>query len=451
MQKNATIFIMLIVSLLISTITGCRSARHPSSTYINPSFSGSDAGREPANAMRVSPSDNGRSTINPGRVTINLPVEQSNVRELNEPPAHAVRAPAPSAAISPPATAAPNMQQNPRNEDDSPRGRRGFFDNLFNRSDVKDSPEPSTGVIPARMPSADTPMPRANAKSEPESPGFFKRLFSRDDKKKVEEMSLPKSNLMSTEPAVPANELIPIRRNDARPADQANSQPTKESDGFFKRIFSRSKTSDVASSQPANEIPETVLLNDVNTLSIQQSGSSDVLLRPGLLLDVKVMVAGKNQLEPAGIRISDSGSIFLPMLGSVAVESLTMDVLREELTTRYKRFYVNPEVLVDFVRDSSQQGISPWGYVTVLGRVKNPGRIMIPATRDLTVSGAIQGAGGFDKSARIEAIRVTRRGADGKEQSQRTVNLNRVGSDGKAEDDFILGADDVVFVPEARF
>ena len=86
----------------------------------------------------------------------------------------------------------------------------------------------------------------------------------------------------------------------------------------------------------------------------------------------------------------------------------------------------------------------------MLGRVKEPGRIVIPATRDLTVSGAIQQAGGFATSAKDNAILVTRVLPEGKTES-RTINLKAVGTGGRLDDDIVLEADDVVFVPEAIF
>ena len=94
--------------------------------------------------------------------------------------------------------------------------------------------------------------------------------------------------------------------------------------------------------------------------------------------------------------------------------------------------------------------VSPWGSVTLLGRVKSPGRVPIPPTRDLTVSAAIQRAGGFDSSARKTAIRVTHRADDGS-LSVREVDLEAVGSRGELEHDIVLAPDDVVFVPEMIF
>ena len=86
----------------------------------------------------------------------------------------------------------------------------------------------------------------------------------------------------------------------------------------------------------------------------------------------------------------------------------------------------------------------------MLGRVKNPGRVNIPPTRDLTVSGAIQLAGGLDTSARDSAVLVTRKDEEGA-SNQYEVNLRRVGSRGEVEEDLTVLPGDVVYVPEMIF
>lgn len=177
---------------------------------------------------------------------------------------------------------------------------------------------------------------------------------------------------------------------------------------------------------------------------------SVVKLRPGLVISFALLVAGKEEFVATAKRISDAGTVDLPLLGSVSALDLTLDQFSDLLAGRYRTYFVNPQVMVEFVRDNSTEGISPWGYVTVLGRVKNPGRISLPATRDLTVSGAIQKAGGLSTSARSEAILVTRRKPGGDPET-REINLYAVGAGLKVGDDLVLQAEDVVFVPEARF
>jgi protein involved in polysaccharide export with SLBB domain len=179
-------------------------------------------------------------------------------------------------------------------------------------------------------------------------------------------------------------------------------------------------------------------------------GADIVRLRPGLMVNMSVLVAGKKEIDEPAKRVSDRGGLMLPLLGEIQVNELTLEELQDQLTERYKEYYIRPQVILDFVRDTSKEGISPWGFVTVLGRVKEPGRIAIPATRDMTVSGAIQRAGGFASSAKIGAILVSRPLPDG-QTSSRTVNLHAVGAAGRLEEDVILEANDVVFVPEAMF
>lgn len=180
------------------------------------------------------------------------------------------------------------------------------------------------------------------------------------------------------------------------------------------------------------------------------SASGDVRLRPGLVINVVVLVAGKKEIEISASRVTDSGSIAVPLLGTVEVKDLTLDEVVAKLMTGYREFFVNPQVLAEFVLDTYKEGQSPWGSVTVLGRVRKPGKVGIPATRDMTLSAAIQQAGGFDTSAKQAAIRITRRLTNGIVES-REVNFRSVGSEGRVEDDIKLEADDVVFVPELVF
>ncbi len=173
-------------------------------------------------------------------------------------------------------------------------------------------------------------------------------------------------------------------------------------------------------------------------------------LRPGLVINVNVLVSGKNEITATAKRISDKGTIAMPLLGTVQVSDQSLENFSAQLTSAYKEFFVNPQVIVEFVRDDNKEGLSPWGNVTVLGRVKKPGRISLPATRDLTLSGAIQQAGGYDTSAKENAIRITRKRPGGGVKTWE-VDLRSVGAEGLIENDVLLEPDDVVFIPELIF
>lgn len=173
-------------------------------------------------------------------------------------------------------------------------------------------------------------------------------------------------------------------------------------------------------------------------------------LRPGLVINVNVLLGGKKEIEAIGERVSDKGTIAMPLLGVVVVKDLALDELGSKLTAAYKEYFVNPQVIVEFVRDDNKEGLSPWGSVTVLGRVKKPGRIVLPATRDLTLSGAIQQAGGYDTSAKENGIRITRKNPEGGVKTWE-VDLRSVGAEGLIENDILLEPDDVVFIRELIF
>jgi protein involved in polysaccharide export with SLBB domain len=208
------------------------------------------------------------------------------------------------------------------------------------------------------------------------------------------------------------------------------------------------RTHTVASSQK-NSRDNTVPAGNNPTTSTN-APSESVELRPGLLINVNVLVAGKNEIAAPGKRITDKGTISMPLLGNVQVSDQSLESLSVQLTSAYKEFFVNPQVIVEFVRDDNKEGLSPWGNVTVLGRVKKPGRISLPATRDLTLSGAIQQAGGYDTSAKENAIRITRKQPGGGVKKWE-VDLRSVGAEGLIENDVLMEPDDVVYIPQLIF
>jgi polysaccharide export outer membrane protein len=186
--------------------------------------------------------------------------------------------------------------------------------------------------------------------------------------------------------------------------------------------------------------------------NVATSGGSDrsPLLRPGLMVRISVLVSGRREIDADIRRVSDNHMLDLPLVGAIPVEGMTLQSLNELLEKRYREYFINPQVVADFVVEERADAMSPWGSVVVLGRVRTPGRVNIPPTQDLTLSAAIQGVGGFDTSARTSAIRVTRRKPDGKNE-RITIDFTAVGAYGELENDLILKPGDVIFVPERIF
>jgi polysaccharide export outer membrane protein len=169
------------------------------------------------------------------------------------------------------------------------------------------------------------------------------------------------------------------------------------------------------------------------------------VVRPGLYLSVTVMVAGREKISESSRQVAEEGTLDLPLIGKVMVAGLRRIEVEALLVEQYRTYLVEPHVVVEFAQPSGS-GISPWGYVTVLGRIRNPGKIPIPATQDLTVSAAIQQAGGLIASARDSRIRVIRQEEDGTVRRME-VDL-RAFARGQLDEEIVLQAGDVVFVPE---
>ena len=211
----------------------------------------------------------------------------------------------------------------------------------------------------------------------------------------------------------------------------------------------------IAATSTDTNVPAADRTSEPGTNTLPAASADPVLstapqLTPGLVVAVSVLVSGNKEIDEPAKRISNAGEISLPLIGNVQANGMSLDELTTRLTALYSDYFVHPQVVIEFVKDQNSDMVSPWGYVTVLGRVKSPGRVSIPPTQDMTVSGAIQKAGGLDTSAKDSAIRVTRQTPRGK-SAQYEVDLRSVGSRGRVHDDLILKPGDVIFVPEMIF
>ena len=174
-------------------------------------------------------------------------------------------------------------------------------------------------------------------------------------------------------------------------------------------------------------------------------------IRPGISLIIQVGASG---LEPAkfDVLVDQNGFITLPLLlqEPVACDGLTLDSLKQKLVKAYSSYYRQPQITVTFAPFDGRSGVSPWGTVTVLGEVGNPGPVNMPSTMDLTVTKVLQAAGGLRQYADRTKIRVTRCDKDG-HQTRTYIDLNEIGQDGRVDKDMSLRAGDVVWVPETWY
>ena len=173
-------------------------------------------------------------------------------------------------------------------------------------------------------------------------------------------------------------------------------------------------------------------------------------IRSGITLIVQISTVGAAPIT-MNVLVDQNGDITLPHLlqEPVACDGLTLDALKQKLVKAYSKYYRQPMVTVTFAPYDGK-GVSPWGTVTVLGEVGNPGPVNMPATMDLTVTKVLQAAGVCKPFADKTAVRVTRCDKDGN-QTRTYININEIGKDGRVDKDMPLRAGDVVWVPETWY
>ena len=172
-------------------------------------------------------------------------------------------------------------------------------------------------------------------------------------------------------------------------------------------------------------------------------------LRVGVKVRISVVASGEPVMEEAVKEVSASGDIVLPYIQQVHCAGMTIEAFQEELTERYKEFYVDPLVSAYYV-PMAEGGSSPYGSVLVTGCVGRQGVVSIPPTCDLTVMQALQLSGGMGQWADVHSVRVTRNFADGTRQ-QAVIDTERIGRRGASELNIVLMPGDVLDVPESNW
>ena len=146
-------------------------------------------------------------------------------------------------------------------------------------------------------------------------------------------------------------------------------------------------------------------------------------------------------------RVSASGEIRLPLIGTVTIAGLTLREAESRLRERFigGGFYVNPQIILS-LQEYTERSVS------VLGQVNKPNQVQLaPETRSIGLAQAITYAGGLTRLARADSIQVVRPSDDGREQ-RFIVDLNAyLGHRNGAANQFELRPGDIVFVPERVF
>lgn len=142
-------------------------------------------------------------------------------------------------------------------------------------------------------------------------------------------------------------------------------------------------------------------------VSTMQLNAGAYRLLPGDLINISVW--GEDQLN-SDVRVLPDGSISFPLAGRVNVKGKTTTQVERSLAARLKKYI--PEAQVSVIV-SSPDG----NRIYVLGQVKKPGAVVMP-NASMTVTQALSMAGGLDRFARENKIKILRNTGEGQIQAQ---------------------------------
>jgi len=162
---------------------------------------------------------------------------------------------------------------------------------------------------------------------------------------------------------------------------------------------------------------------------------------------LSVSIFGETDLAAGNKRVEARGTINLTLIGDVRVYGLTLSDAARAIEAAYRdgRILRNPEVTVTVETYSPR-------VITVLGKVKYPGRVDLPPEQQWTIKDVITKVGGFDDTARGTAVKLTRTLPDGSSKvytlDVQSALLGKDRATTSTDASFPVEPDDTIYVPE---
>lgn len=139
------------------------------------------------------------------------------------------------------------------------------------------------------------------------------------------------------------------------------------------------------------------------------------------------------------VRVSDQGSIILPLIGTVKISGMSIDQATHKIATLYSAGYIiNPQVSI-FVEEYRSQKI------TILGQVKKPGVYELRETT--TILEMVSKAEGLTPEAGEFAI-ITRK-KNGKEENIK-INIKELTESGDSKLNVSIQDNDTIFISKVE-
>jgi polysaccharide biosynthesis/export protein len=164
---------------------------------------------------------------------------------------------------------------------------------------------------------------------------------------------------------------------------------------------------------------------------------SEYLLAPGDILKISVF---KNPDLSLDVRVSESGAIGYPLIGSVPIKGLTLPAAESKIAQMLRDggFVVNPQVNILLTEGFGN-------LVSVIGEVNKSGRYSVDAAGG-HISGMLAAAGGVGPTGG-EVVTVS--GMRNGKPFRRDVDIVKMSSTGNQADDIELFGGDTLYVSRA--
>jgi polysaccharide export outer membrane protein len=158
------------------------------------------------------------------------------------------------------------------------------------------------------------------------------------------------------------------------------------------------------------------------------------LLRPGDLLGISVW--GEDNLK-SQVRVLPDGSISFPLAGRLNVRSKTTSQVESSIKGRLNKYIPDAQVSVSVISPDGSQ-------IFVMGKVNKPGPVLL-LNSSMTVTQALSLAGGLNKFACEDKIKILRNTGEG--QIQGFVRYSDIESGEDLTTNYQLLPGDTIVVP----
>lgn len=195
----------------------------------------------------------------------------------------------------------------------------------------------------------------------------------------------------------------------------------------------------LAAEAPQTPQQEALLEQRLIQNALDQQGKLNYKIQPGDLVEITVF---KEADMSRTARISGNGTITFPLAGVLKMSELSVPEAESLLAEKLAEFLVKPQVTVLIKEYGNKQ-------IYVLGEVKKPGSITIPAERRLSVLEAITLSGGFTELAAQDRTKILRGAGSGSQSIP--VEISRITKQGDKSADIYLEPNDTVYVPQSFF